>query len=394
MVALEKVSTPAANAMSPEPHHLDHIKSFIAMEVFARAQELEAQGREIIHLEFGEPDFPAPDVATEALQESLAAHPARYTHTQGTQALREAICRKYARDYGVSIQPEQVLVSTGSSLLLFLAIRTLAPPGSEMLVTAPCYACYENLMHLAGVRPVRVPLRLENGFQLDPEDLRRAMGPNTRGMILNSPMNPTGVTFRPEVLQAIAELGLPVISDEIYADLSYGGRSQSFLEFAPEAIALNGFSKYYAMTGWRLGYLIMPPRLMSVAARTHQSMMISATHFVQDAGVRVLDEAGPQCEEMKTEFNRRRQFLLQTLREIGRDPGYEPDGAFYLMLQIPQPGLSSEEFSLQALEQAGVAMTPGADFGPGGEGFVRFSYANSQERLGRAVRQLVEAKLL
>ncbi len=374
--------------------HLDAIKSFIAMDVFTRAQELEAQGRDVIHLEFGEPDFNAPDAALQGLQDSLASHPARYTHTQGTLALREAICRKYAQDYRVTIQPEQVLVSTGSSLLLFLAIRTLAPPGSELIVTAPCYACYENLMHAAGVTPVRVPLHLENGFQLDPADLRRAMGPKTRGLILNSPMNPTGVTLRPDVLREVAALGLPVISDEIYADLSYSGPAQSFLEFDPEAIALNGFSKYYAMTGWRLGYVIMPPALMRTAARVHQSLMISATHFVQDAGVRVLEEAGAQCERMKTEFNQRRQFLLQRLREIGRDPGYEPDGAFYLLLKIPDATQSSFDYAMAALEQAGVAMTPGIDFGPGGEGFVRFSYANSQEKLGQAIERLVQAGLL
>jgi aspartate/methionine/tyrosine aminotransferase len=363
------------------------------MEVFSRANELEAEGREVIHLEFGEPDFQAPAVALEALQQSLAAHPAGYTVTQGTLALREAICRKYQRDYGVAVRPERVLVSGGSSVLLFLAIRLLAPPGSEVLITDPGYACYDNLVHLAEVTPVRVPLRHEDGFQLDPDAVRQAITSRTRALLLNSPTNPTGVVFRPEILRELTTLGIPVISDEIYADLSYGSRPQSILEFTEEAIALNGFSKYYAMTGWRLGYLIAPDSWMPGLVKMHQNLMISTTHFVQDAGVRVLDEGGADCERMKVEFDRRRQFLLEKFRVLGLDPGYDPTGAFYVFLKYRNPK-KSLELALEILEKTGVALTPGVDFGQGGEGFLRFSYANSAENLGIAVDRLVESGLL
>ena len=378
---------------APNFPHLDSLSNFLAMEVFSRAKELESEGREVIHLEFGEPDFQAPSVALEALQESLAAHPAGYTVTQGTLELREAICRKYQRDYGVAVRPEQVLVSGGSSVLLFLAIRLLAPPGSEVLITDPGYACYDNLIHLAEATPVRVPLRLEDGFQLDPDAVRQAITPRTRALLINSPMNPTGVVFRPEILRELTALGIPVISDEIYADLTYGNRPQSLLEFTEEAIALNGFSKYYAMTGWRLGYLIAPESWMPGIVKMHQNLMISTTHFVQDAGVRVLDEGGPECERMKAEFDQRRQFLLEKLQAIGLGPGYDPTGAFYDFLKYRTPK-KSLELALEILEQTGVALSPGVDFGQGGEGFLRFSYANSAENLGIAVDRLAESGLL
>ncbi len=378
---------------APNFAHLEPLSNFLAMEVFSRANELEAEGREVIHLEFGEPDFQAPAVALEALQQSLAAHPAGYTVTQGTLELREAICRKYQRDYGVAVRPERVLVSGGSSVLLFLAIRLLAPPGSEVLITDPGYACYDNLVHLAEVTPVRVPLRHEDGFQLDPDAVRQAITSRTRALLLNSPTNPTGVVFRPEILRELTTLGIPVISDEIYADLSYGSRPQSILEFTEEAIALNGFSKYYAMTGWRLGYLIAPDSWMPGLVKIHQSLMISTTHFVQDAGVRVLDEGGADCERMKVEFDRRRQFLLEKFRALGLDPGYDPTGAFYVFLKYRNPK-KSLELALEILEKTGVALTPGVDFGQGGEGFLRFSYANSAENLGIAVDRLVESGLL
>ena len=378
---------------APNFAHLEPLSNFLAMEVFSRANELEAEGREVIHLEFGEPDFQAPAVALEALQQSLAAHPAGYTVTQGTLELREAICRKYQRDYGVAVRPERVLVSGGSSVLLFLAIRLLAPPGSEVLITDPGYACYDNLVHLAEVTPVRVPLRHEDGFQLDPDAVRQAITSRTRALLLNSPTNPTGVVFRPEILRELTTLGIPVISDEIYADLSYGSRPQSILEFTEEAIALNGFSKYYAMTGWRLGYLIAPDSWMPGLVKMHQSLMISTTHFVQDAGVRVLDEGGADCERMKVEFDRRRQFLLEKFRALGLDPGYDPTGAFYVFFKYRNPK-KSLELALEILEKTGVALTPGVDFGQGGEGFLRFSYANSAENLGIAVDRLVESGLL
>jgi aspartate/methionine/tyrosine aminotransferase len=374
--------------------HLDSIDSFLAMEVFAKAQALEAQGRDIIHLEFGEPDFTAPSAATESVKKSMEINDAGYTFSQGLEELRNEIVKKYANDYGVKILPEQVLVSNGSSLLLYLAIRILAPPGSQVILTDPCYACYENVVRLAGSEPVMVKLRHEDGFQLNVDDLKKRVTPKTRAILINSPMNPTGVVFSSEVMKAIAELDIPVISDEIYADLSFEDPPCSFLSYSPQTVAIHGFSKSYAMTGWRLGYMITPLEWMSAADRLHQNLMISATEFVQEAGISVLRKSVAYCESMKTEFNRRRLFVLDRMHELGMDLGYTPTGAFYVLYKYRD----SEKFSLdlchEVLEKTGVAIAPGRDFGLGAEGFVRISYAQSMEDLDRSLNLLAESMLL
>jgi aspartate/methionine/tyrosine aminotransferase len=374
--------------------HLDSIDSFLAMEIFAKAQALEAQGRDIIHLEFGEPDFTAPSAATESVKKSMEINDAGYTFSQGLEELRNEIVKKYANDYGVKILPEQVLVSNGSSLLLYLAIRILAPPGSQVILTDPCYACYENVVRLAGSEPVMVKLRHEDGFQLNVDDLKKRVTPKTRAILINSPMNPTGVVFSSEVMKAIAELDIPVISDEIYADLSFEDPPCSFLSYSPQTVAIHGFSKSYAMTGWRLGYMITPLEWMSAADRLHQNLMISATEFVQEAGISVLRKSVAYCESMKTEFNRRRLFVLDRMHELGMDLGYTPTGAFYVLYKYRD----SEKFSLdlchEVLEKTGVAIAPGRDFGLGAEGFVRISYAQSMEDLDRSLNLLAESMLL
>ena len=374
--------------------HLDSIDSFLAMEVFAKAQALEAQGRDIIHLEFGEPDFTAPPTAAESVKKSMEINDAGYTFSQGLEELRIDIAKKYANDYGVKILPEQVLVSNGSSLLLYLAIRILAPPGSQVILTDPCYACYENVVRLAGAEPVMIKLRHEDGFQLNVDDVKKRVTPKTRAMLINSPMNPTGVVFSSEVMTALAELDIPIISDEIYADLSFEDPPCSFLSYSPQTVAIHGFSKSYAMTGWRLGYMITPLEWMSAADRLHQNLMISATEFVQEAGISVLRKSAAYCESMKTEFNRRRLFVLERMRELGMDLGYTPTGAFYVLYKYRDSGKSSLDLCHEVLEKTGVAIAPGRDFGLGAEGFVRISYAQSMEDLDRALNLLAESMLL
>jgi len=367
--------------------HLEAITPFLAMEVFARAQQLERQGRAIIHLEFGEADFPAPRAALESVARTTRERPIRYTDTRGLAALRQAIADKYRREYGIEISPEQVLVSNGTSPLLFLALRLLAPPGSEVVITDPCYACYDNLIRLACLTPVRVPIHVEDGFRIDVAKLRRRLTPRTRVILLNSPMNPTGTLLDRATYSAIAALGIPVISDEIYIDLTYGQDPLSYLHLDANAVVLNGFSKYYGMTGWRLGYMIVPAQWMDVAARVHQNLMISANQMVQEAAVEVLQQGAGECRANKNEFDRRRRFLLGRMQELGMDPGYEPKGAFYVLYRYSakRPSLG---LSLELLETTGVALTPGSDFGPGGEGYLRFSYANSLENLDQALERL------
>jgi len=207
-------------------------------------------------------------------------------------------------------------------------------------------------------------------------------------------MNPIGVVFSSELMKGLAELDIPVISDEIYADLSYEDPPTSFLSFSKKAIAINGFSKYYAMTGWRLGYVITPKEWMPAMERLHQNLMISATQFVQEAGIEVLKNSIEYCQRMKSEFNSRRLFLLDYLRDLGMDPGYIPTGAFYVMYKYKDTTKSSFEFCLEVLEKTGVAIAPGRDFGPGGEGYIRLSYAQSKENIERALKKLYESKLI
>ncbi len=368
--------------------HLGHISSFLAMDVFARAEELEKQGREIIHLEFGEPDFPTPEIISKVGIDSIKKARTRYTHTQGIEDFRNAVVEKYKNQYSVDIKPSQIMTSSGSSILLYLAIRMLVPPGDEIIMSDLCYACYDNLAMIGGAKPVRVSLRLENGFQLDMDEVRKALTPKTRAILINSPMNPTGTVLDRQCMRELAELGIPVISDEIYADLTYEGEVSSMLQFTDNCVVLNGLSKYYAMTGWRLGYMIMNPEWIGVASKMHQNMMISAAHFVQDAGTTALKESEPECRKMAEEFDKRRRFLLKRLKEIGLDPGYNPVGAFYVFLRYPDQGRKSLDVSMDILDRIGVAMTPGIDFGPAGEGFIRISYANSLENIDEAVSRL------
>ncbi len=368
--------------------HLADVSSFLAMEVFAKAQELENKGRDIIHLEFGEPDFPTPGIISEAAIQAIKDSETRYTHTQGISAFREAVVHKYQRQYGLNISADQVLTSSGSSILLYMAIRLLVPPGDDIIMTNICYACYNNLALIAGVNPIRVDIHLEDNFELDINAVKKAITPKTRAILINSPMNPTGTVLSPESLKELAGLGIPIISDEIYADLTYEGEIQSILNYTDNCIVLNGLSKYYAMTGWRLGYMIINPAWVSVAAKVHQNMMISAAEFVQKAGAVAIAEAEGECAKMAQAFNERRKFVLRRLTECGLDPGYDPKGAFYVFLRYPKKGIDSLSLSMDILEKAGVAMTPGIDFGPGGEGFIRISYANSMEHLDTAITRL------
>jgi len=364
------------------------------MEIFSKAKALESQGQEIIHLEFGEPDFSAPPAAVESIRKSMEINDAGYTFSQGLEGLRNEIVHKYSQDYGVKILPEQILVSNGTSLLLYLSICLLAPVGSEVILTDPAYACYANVIRLAGAEPIFIKLHHEEGFQLNVNELKKLLTTKTKAVLINSPMNPTGVVFTNEVMKSLAELDIPIISDEIYADLSFEDPPSSFLSFSPQTVAINGFSKYYAMTGWRLGYMITPIEWISAADRLHQNLMISATEFVQEAGISVLQNSSDYCENMKKEFNRRRLFVLKRMCELGMDPGYTPTGAFYVIYKYQNSKKKSYELCLEVLEKTGVALGPGRDFGLEAEGYIRISYAQSLEKIDRALIKLSESKLL
>ncbi len=370
------------------PAYLDDIKPFQAVEVFQAAKRLEAQGRSIIHLEFGEPDFPTPAVVQEAAIEALRKGHTRYTHSLGIPELREAICAHFQAKYGVPVHPDQVLVSMGTSVLMQLVMLLLLEPGDEVILTDPTYACYSSFVRIARGVPVYVPIREADGFQLDPAAVRRAISPRTRAILLCSPANPTGVVLKPEVLREVATLGVPLISDEIYHGLTYSGAEHTALEYSREIFVLNGFSKYFAMTGWRLGYLVFPPQVLPAIMKLHQNVMISPADFPQHAGVAALTKALPDCERYRAEYDRRRVFMIRRLGEIGLPLRYEPTGAFYCFVDASRYGRDSLALAMDVLARTGVACTPGIDFGPGGEGYLRFSYANSLENIAEAMTRL------
>jgi aspartate/methionine/tyrosine aminotransferase len=378
--------------LRPAPH-LDEVTSFQAVEIYQAAKALEAQGRSVIHLEFGEPDFETPAPVRAAAVKALEAGHTHYVHSMGIPAFREAIAAYHNRKYGLSIHPDQILVSMGTSVIMQLAMLLLLEPGDEVVLTDPSYACYANFVRIAGGRPRFVPIREQDGFQPDPDAIRKAIGPRTRAVIIGSPANPTGVVMKPEVIRALAGLPVPVISDEIYHGLTYAGAEHSLLEFTERGFVLNGFSKYFAMTGWRLGYLIFPREMLAPIMRLHQNIMISANDFMQFGGIAALTEAVPICERYKAEYDRRRRFTIRRLGEIGLPLGYEPTGAFYCFANARRycrgaGGPDSLALARDILQQTGVAVTPGIDFGPGGEGYLRFSYANSLENISEALDRL------
>ncbi|MBW1783734.1 MAG: pyridoxal phosphate-dependent aminotransferase [Deltaproteobacteria bacterium] len=357
------------------------IPPFIVMDVLERAHELEREGRNIIHLQIGEPDFPTPECICEAAREAIGRGETHYTHSLGIIELREAICEYHRAKYGVTIGPEQVLVSSGTSPALFMIFSALLETGEEIIMSDPHYPCYPNFAQFLGARPVRIKVEEEEGFQLRPDEIRRKISLKTRAILINSPSNPTGNLLSGERMREIAELGPPVISDEIYHGLVYGEKEHSILEFTDNAFVLNGFSKLFAMTGWRLGYLIAPPDFVRPLQKIQQNFYISAGSVSQWAGVAALTQAGSDVERMKTVYDERRRYMIQRVRELGFGLAVEPAGAFYMLANAKHLAESSYDLAFEILEKAGVGVSPGIDFGQNAEGYLRFSYANSLENI-------------
>lgn len=367
----------------------EKIPPFLVMDILEAAQSLERAGEEIVHLEIGEPDFGAPEHVIEAAEKALQDGKTKYTHCQGIIELREAICEHYSQAYGVHIGPEQVFVNSGSSPAMFTVFSTLLNPGDEVILTNPHYACYPNIFSFLGGRPVYLNLRGDEGFRYRIEEVEGLISPRTKAILINSPANPTGIVMDREDLERLAQCEpCFVISDEIYHGLVYEGRAHSILEFTDRAFVLNGFSKVYGMTGWRLGYTIVPEEFIRPMQRVQQNFFISANAFVQWAGVAALKESQRTIVEHVKEYDARRRFIIKRLKEIGFGIGAEPTGAFYVLADAHRFGSDSHRLSFELLEKAGVAVTPGIDFGSKGEGFLRFSYSNSSENIAEGMNRL------
>jgi (5-formylfuran-3-yl)methyl phosphate transaminase len=364
------------------------ITPFLVMDILERAKELERQGEQVIHLEIGEPDFDTPTVVKDAAYRAMAAGETQYTHSQGLIELREALCEHYREKYRVQLTPEQFIVTSGTSPAMILIFGALLDPGDEMLLPNLHYACYPNILKLVDAAPRYVPVKEEDGFQLNPAELDPYLTPRTKAVLVNSPGNPTGTLASAANLAQLAELGPYVISDEIYHGLVYEGKEHSILEFTDRAFVINGFSKVYAMTGWRLGYLIAPPDFIRPLQKLMQNFFISANPFVQRAGIAALTQAGGEIEAMRVTYDARRRFLLAGLARLGFKIPVPPTGAFYVFVNARHLSTDSYALAFDILEKAKVGVAPGIDFGPGGEGFLRFSYANSKENLEEGLRRL------
>lgn len=369
---------------------IDKMTSFIVMEILAKAKEMEQQGMSIIHMEVGEPDFSIPTAATTSGVQALTDQKTHYTSALGTPELRHEIADLYNREYGLQISPDRVMVTCGSSPAILLLCLMLFDKDSEVIISNPGYACYKNFILASGATPVNVVLKPENGFRYDIEDIRRAVTPKTKAIFINSPMNPTGALLDESFMRELASLGIPVISDEIYHGLVYEDKAHSMLEFTDNVFVLNGFSKRFAMTGLRLGYIIAPSEYMPTLDMMHQNFALCAPSISQEMGVNVLrsESAWQEVENMKNIYDERRRFLMRRLREIGLPPVAEPKGAFYIMVDARQYTQDSYHFAYEILEKAHVGVTPGVDFGSAGEGFLRLSYANSLENLKEGMNRL------
>jgi aspartate/methionine/tyrosine aminotransferase len=366
------------------------IPPFIAMEVFERAMVLERAGAHVIHLEVGEPDFPTPLPVQEAAMKAIRDGKTKYTHSLGILELREAIARRYHEKYQAAVSPEQVLVSSGTSPLILLVFLALLEAGEEVIMSDPRYACYPNYVKIASGLPVSVPVTEEDGFQLHSDLVQAKLTDKTKAIFINSPANPTGQLLSREWMEKIARLSPWIVSDEIYHGLVYEGQEHSILEFTDRAFVFNGFSKLYAMTGWRVGYCIAPKEYIRTLQKMHQNFFICANSFAQWAALTALTDKRVEEDvaRMKATFNERRQFMIKRLREMGFGIAVPPNGAFYILANAKKFSADSYKFAFEILEGAKVGVTPGIDFGPGAEGYIRFSYANSIENIKEAMERI------
>ena len=380
----DKLIAPAAAAMRPSG-----IRKFF---------DLAAEMPECISLGVGEPDFKTPWAVREAGIESLEHGRTRYTSNAGLKELRAEIARYLDRRMGLKYDPaKEVLVTVGGSEAIDMCIRALVQSGDEVIIPEPCFVCYEPITTLSGGVPVHVACRQEDEFRLRADALKAAITPKTKLLIMPFPNNPTGAVMEREDLEAIAEVlrgtNIMVLSDEIYAELNYGLQNHVSIAALPgmaeRTVVVNGFSKTYAMTGWRLGYACGPAPIIKIMTKIHQSAIMSAPTTSQYAAITALKDCDGEIERMRNEYNMRRRLVVKSFNDMGLSC-FEPRGAFYAFPCIKSSGMTSEEFCTKLLEQKHVAIIPGNAFGASGEGYARVSYAYSVEHLMEAIRRIRE----
>ncbi|WP_269581718.1 pyridoxal phosphate-dependent aminotransferase [Roseibium sp. Sym1] len=376
-----------------QPSRRSDVAPFIAMDVLAEAARLEAEGRKIIHMEVGQPSAPAPGAALEAARLALEHGRLGYTEALGIAPLRQALAVHYRSTYGVDVPVERIMATTGSSAGFNLAFLAAFDPGDRVVLTAPGYPAYRNILKALGLVPVEIEVGAETRWSLTPDLLDRAQaeGP-VKGVLVASPANPTGTMMTPEALDDLVryceEAGIWFISDEIYHGLDYAAGQKSALETSDNVIVINSFSKYYCMTGWRIGWMVLPEQLVRPAERIAQSLYISPPELSQIAATAALG-AVQELEAVKAVYAANRDLLVSGLPRVGLDRLLPVDGAFYIYADISRFSSDSLAFARQILQEAGVAATPGVDFDPvHGHDFLRFSFAGAHEDMQEALQRL------
>ncbi|MDD3642405.1 MAG: pyridoxal phosphate-dependent aminotransferase [Candidatus Krumholzibacteria bacterium] len=368
-----------------------------AFEVLARAKAMEAKGREVIHLEIGEPDFDTPSNIREAAKKALDEGFTHYNPSAGLPKAREVFAEFITRDRGLEVSPENIVITPGAKPILFFSILALVDEGDEVIYPNPGFPIYESVINFVGAKPVPIPLREEKNFSFDLDEMRSLVNDRTKLIIVNTPKNPTGGILTAGDMKGIAELAEKhdawILSDEVYSKMVYDGKHVSIYDY-PEVkdrtILLEGHSKTYAMTGWRLGYAAMPKDLAAEIAKLQTNSNSCTCSFTQMAGIEAI--TGPQDEsrKMMAEFKARRDLIVEGLNRIKGFRCLKPKGAFYVFPNITGTGRKSKELEEYLLEKAGVAGLSGTSFGKYGEGYLRFSYANSQENIRKALKKIEE----
>jgi aspartate aminotransferase len=375
---------------------MESIGTETAFEAAARARALEAEGRDIIHLEIGEPDFDTPSNVRDAAKRALDEGLTHYPPFAGLPELRAAIAEDATTRKGFPVDPSQVFVTVGGKGVMVYAILALVDPGDEVIVPDPGYPIYESLTRFVGATPIPIPIRMEQDFRLDVDELAALITPRTRLLVLNSPANPTGGVLTRGDLERIAELAkrhdLAVLSDEIYARILYDGAEHVSIASLPgmkqRTVVLDGLSKTYAMTGWRLGYAIVPPALRDAYGTLVINTISGATAFAQAGAIEALRGPQDEVEAMVEEFRARRDLVVDGLAAIPGVRCHRPQGAFYVFPEVSGTGFTGAELADRLLHEAGVCVLAGTAFGDVGEAHIRISYANSRENLAEALRRI------
>ncbi len=370
------------------------ISPFYVMALLQRAKQLEAQGRDVIHMEIGEPDFPTPPTIVSAGIELLQTGEVKYTSAVGLPQLRQAIANFYRQQYGVTVAPERIFITPGASGAFLLALGISLNPGDELLMADPCYPCNSNFATLFGAIPHALPVGAESLYQLSPAQIQQHWHSRSKGVLVASPSNPTGTLITPAALQAVIAtvnaLGGCFYSDEIYHGLVYGQTAATALQYSDDVFVINSFSKYFGMTGWRIGWLVVPEEFVAVAEKLAQNIFIAtSTHSQYAALAAFAEDTCTELERRRTELAARRDFLYTGLLDLGFEIPAKPEGAFYIYADASRFTDDSFQFALDFLEQEAVAITPGRDFGShNAHRHLRFAYTTTIDNMTVALQRL------